>query len=429
MFRIWPDDVTRTAFLVILICSFTASAAELSTSASIGVRHTDNAALSAADEINESILTSSVGAAIGAGSGPVRVNASTSFTREHYIHETFADQDSFNLSMVAGWEMLRGRVDWKLEDYFTQQSINSLNPDTPDNTQDTNVLTFGPDINFPVSARHLITLRPEYRKFTYEAQNIDNQQSSLNTSWSYQMFRKMNIGLSAGISEVDYDDSLINGNRFRNISLVASGQRSRSDYSFSLGTTRVDTENVGSQRGLSGSLTWSLSLTDSSSLRTNFSSDLTDSNSELLSSSRIPENGDFSNEQITAEVSRTSVMRVTYNKSNVRLSSSVWAELLKQDYELAPIDREVEDYGMTFGYPLTGALSSGISMRYNRIEIIDTNQKDNEYDVGIDFNYQLSRKFSAVLEFEFREKSSSVENADFDEFSVFANLVYSAGAR
>lgn len=429
MLCIWSNDVARTTFVATLLCSFTASATDISTNASVGLRYTDNAGLTSDNEINETIVTTSVGAAINTGGGPFKFNAKASALYEHYSKDTFADQQVYTLGMTAGWVTFKNRLDWTLEDYFTQQSIDSLSPDVPDNRQDTNVLTFGPNIYFPISARQTITLKPEYRKFTYESQNADNQQSSLNANWGYQLFRNMNLSLNAGIRKVDYDDSVINGNRFRNFSLIASGQRSRSNYSLSLGATRVDTENGGGQRGFAGSMTWLLNITDTSSIRTNMSSDLTDANNGLLNFSRSPEDGDFSNEQISSDVSRNSVIRVAYNKKNERLNSSVWSELRKQKYELTTLDREVQDYGIKFNYPLTAILSTGLSTRYSSTKVIDVGRVDDEYSLNVNFNYRLSRKFSVNLDLKYQEKKTNIGSGEFDELSAFASLVYSSGGR
>ncbi|MCK5360800.1 MAG: hypothetical protein KAJ95_09245, partial [Gammaproteobacteria bacterium] len=205
------------------------------------------------------IVSTGVGAAIDTGSGPFQFKANTSLRNEHYTKGTFSDQQYFDLAAIAGWEMLKDRVDWTLEDFFSQQTINSLNPDTPDNTQDTNVLTLGANVYFPISGRQSVTVRPEYQKFTYDVQSVDSQQNSLNVNWDYKMFRAMSVGLAGSLSEVKYDEQAISDIKFRNIGLVVSGERSRSNYSFNLGVTHASRDDgSSSDRGFAGNMIWLL---------------------------------------------------------------------------------------------------------------------------------------------------------------------------
>lgn len=432
MYRILPNDCASVILAGMFLCSFVASASEIEPSASIGMEYTDNVTLVPVNEARDLIVNTSVGAEIDAGSGPFRFNASTSLTSQHYTKGTFDDRKYFNLGATVGWEMLKNRFDWTLQDFFSQRAINSLDPDTPDNIQDTNVLTFGPNIYFPVSARQSITLQPEYRKFTYkngiQVQNLDNQQNSIAADWNYQMFRTMSVGLSGRVNKVDYGEQSISDNTFSNIGLTVSGGRSRSNYSVNMGSTRVERGRGGNTGGFTGNIIWLFNLTGYSNVRTYIASNLIDTNNGLLNASRNPENGDISNQQISGEVLRNSILRVTYTKKGATLSSSVWSELSRQEYELVPLDREVQDLGMRFSYPLTAALSMGVSTRYNRIELTDIDRKDKQYDISSNINYRLSRRLSTVLSLRYRDRNSTLDTADYSAMSVFANLVYGSGS-
>lgn len=429
MYCIRLNDSALAILAGIFLCSFTASAKDIIPSASINMEYTDNATLVPDNEIDELIVSASVGAAIDTGSGPFQFNANTSLRKEHYTRGTFSDRQYFNLATTASWEMLKNRLDWTMQDFFSQQPINSLDPNTPDNTQDTNVFTLGSNIYFPISSRQLVTLQPEYQKFTYDALNIDNQQNSLNVNWNYQMFRTTSVGLRGSVNKVDYAEPAITDNTFRTVSLTVSGQRARSNYNIDLGVTRADRASGQSgERGLTGNMTWLFNLTGYSYVRTTITSRLTNTNNNLLNTSRNPENGDISNQQISNEILRNSVIRVTYTKDDVTLSSRVWSELSKQDYKLVPLDRDVQAFGVEFNYPLTAVFSIGINTRYNRVELKDADRKDSEYSIGGNLNYRLSRRLRTVFNLKYQDKNSTFDTGDFSEFSVFVSLVYGVGS-
>ena len=140
--------------------------------------------------------------------------------------------------------------------------------DTPDNTQDTNVFTFGPAIRWPLSRRQTLTFNPSYRNFYYEEQDTDNQQLSLTASWFYQMYRLTGVGLDGGVTRFDYDDEQRKPDyTTSNIHLVVAGRRARSEFDINLGATNIGRDEFESQNGFSGNLTWLLTLTGHSRLR------------------------------------------------------------------------------------------------------------------------------------------------------------------
>ncbi|MCK4704563.1 MAG: outer membrane beta-barrel protein [Gammaproteobacteria bacterium] len=397
---------------------------DIKPSTSLAMEHTNNARKVTYNRENDLIMIGSVGASLNEDTGPFKLDANTSLTFMNYTQDTFDNQQYFNLNAVASWEMLKDRLDWILQDFYTQQSINSLNPDTPDNTSDTNILTFGPNIYYRISGRQSVTFKPEYRQFDYESQVIDNKQNSLDVSWNYQLFRTMNVGVRGGNSKVDYKDPLIPDNVFRNIHLTLSATRPDYNYSADIGSTHIEKESGDSIRGITGNMRWSLNITGYSNLHTYIASDLTDANNSLLNASINPNDGDFSTEQLSSEILRNHIFRLTYQRSDAKLSSNFWLELRNQDYEFALIDREVQAAGFEFKYPLTAILSTGINTRYSNIELTDVDRLDTEYSIGGYFNYRFSRNLHGVVDLKYFDIDSSVDTADFSETSFFIGLVY-----
>jgi len=309
-----------------------------------------------------------------------------------------------------------------------QRPIDSLDPDTPDNTQDTNVFTFGPEIRFPLSGRQTITLSPSYRNFYYEEEDTDNQQFSMNAGWFYQMYRLTRVGLDGGVTRVDYDDEQRNPNyTISNIHLVVAGRRARSEFDFNLGATNINRDEFESQNGFTGSLSWLLTLTGHSRLRSHIASELTDTNNGLLNASVSPEDGDFSNEQISGDVLRNNTVRLEYLRQDATLNSRLWGELRDLDYKESPDDREVQEVGVALDYSVTALLSSGLSLRYNRTKESDEDRTDHRYEVSGNIGYRLSPKLTSKLDLRYRKRDSTEDIDEYSEMSAFVSLVYGFG--
>jgi len=411
-----------------MLCAAAASALEIEPGIGAGVEFTDNARLSSSGEADELIAVGYVGAKISEHTGPLSTDATASLSHLRYTRDSYPDRRDFNLGATAGWEMVKNRFDWLLQDYYTQQPVNVADSVTPDNIQDTNIFTFGANINIPVSGLHTITLLPEYRNFYYEGQTTDNQQYSLSASWNYQMYRLTSVGLSASLRTIDYDEPGIANVDFSSIYFVFSGRRTRSEFSTNIGVTRVTRDNRPSTEAFAGSLDWLLDLTSRSSLRTYLSTDLTDSGSGALYAFIDPGTGNPVFVQVGSDVIRNKVLTIGYKRRDGALNSSLTGELRELIYSESPNDSRIRSLNGAFNYPLTALLSSGLSARYVRLEETETGRTDNEYSVGANLGYSLSRKLRAVFDVNFNNKESTDATQRYNEFSAFFSLVYGYGS-
>jgi hypothetical protein len=72
-------------------------------------------------------------------------------------------------------------------------------------------------------------------------------------------------------------------------------------------------------------------------------------------------------------------------------------------------------------------LSSGAYINYNRNKRVEIDRLDQYYIVGGNLKYNFSRKLYGSFDIKYRTKESSLPLENYDEFSVFASLVYGFG--
>ena len=392
--------------------------------AGLAMKYTNNSTKLADNPESDLLIISSVGASVDAASGSLQLEADTSLQYINYTHDTFTNQKYFNLSAMAAWEMLRDRLEWEIQDFFTQQPIDALSPDTPNNIQDSNVFVFGPNIYYRPSDRHLLTLSPQFRDFYYEIQNIDNQQNALDAIWTYQLAKALDVGFHGGINIVDYLNPQIIDNTFRHIHLTITTTRPDYRYNANLGTTHVERDGSENVRGLTGNMQWSYDITQDKNLRAYIASELTDTNDGLLNSALNPDAGGISTEQISSEVLRNNVVRFSYLKNSAALSTNLWLETRKQIYEFVLLDRDAQQAGMEFTVPLSAVVSTGFNTAYTRIDLTDTGRKDNQFSFGWNLNYRFSRRLLATADLQYHEVDSSIAEMSYNEASILFSIVY-----
>lgn len=410
---------------VLFLASQTVSAVLFEPGVGIGLEYTDNVTLSTENEIEDLIAVGYVGGYLSEDEGALKYDANASLNYQSYTQGTYNDQQYFKLGASVDWAMIKERFDWYLSDYFYQRAINTLDSNTPDNLQNANVFTFGADINLPVSQRQNIGIYPLYRQFYYEASGTNNKQYSIGVDWKYKMFRLASVGLDFNTRYIDYTEQVIANARFTKLGFLLNGFGKKMSYAVSLGSTKVDRDTGEEIAGFSGYFNWLSDISSRSQFTTNFSTDLTDTSTASDTSSNQPGSGD--NVQITTDVVRSTVADLAYIRDDAKLGSRIWARYQKIDYSDNPLDRVIRAFGLIANIPFPGMLTSSAYANYNRTEQLDTGRLDKRYTVGANLGYQFSRKINGLLDMKYRKNESTNLDQNYDEYSIFATLVYGFG--
>jgi hypothetical protein len=426
----WQLKFGRSALILsagFLLCSPAVFALEIEPGVGAGLLYTDNAELTADNEDDDLVMVGYAGVRIDENNGPFRLNAEAELIHLNYTSGSFGNQTYPALRTTALWQQVPGRLDWQASNYFTQRETDSLEGRTPDNIQNTNVFTFGPDITFPHWGRHTLTLNPRYRNFYYEDEGTDNQQYELPASWFYRMYPTFGVGLSGSVTQVDYDggDNRATDYTRRVLQAGLSGTTARSEYSLNLGGTDISRDGSGSTSGASGNLDWLYRMSGFSTARLYISSDISDTGNLLLDSEIDPDTGDFSNVQTSDDVVRNNIVRLTYRRDDAALTTAIWGEYRDLDYEGQESDRDVREVGADLDYRATALLTTGIYGRYALTDEADANGDDTRYTITGTVSYQLGRKLRTTFDLRYENQDSDGGSADeYSEFSTFVRLVY-----
>ena len=398
----------------------------------VGVEYTDNAALAPDNEVDDLIAIGYVGAILSEDEGPLTYDASTSFNNVGYTQDTFPDQHYFNLAGRADWEMIKDRFNWFLSNNFNQRTVNTLAANTPDNLQDTNAFSFGANLRTQISGRQSFSLSPSFSQYYYEVQVTNNKQYALAANWNYLLSRLNTVGINFSVREVNYTQvdrfgNTITDTIFTNLAFTLSGQRLRSDYSINLGATNVKRDSGEDATGFTGSIDWSQIVSSRSTFEMLVATDLTDTSRVSQSLTENPANGNPSDVQITTDVIRNSIFNLAYLRNDASLHSRIWWELRNLEYSDSPSDRVIRTYGISVDYPFTQLLSSGAYINYNRTRRLDIDRLDQYYIAGGNLKYNFARNLYSSFDIKYRTKESTLPSENYDEFSVFASLVYGFG--
>lgn len=415
--------------LAVLACASTGvHALQVGGNATLDARYSDNAGLTSANEQDDIIAVAGISGNVTDNEGALTGAADASLRHVNYLDNTFDAQNYLQLNAAARWEQISKFLTWGFNDYYSQASINNLAGDTPSNTEDINVARLEAAVTLRPLDRHTLTLTPSFSDYYYEFSGTDNQQTGISADWSYQIRPTVTLSVIGGYTTVKYDDSQLNPDYDNtSLSLGARVLRARADYSASIGTTKVSRDSGSDTDGMTASLSAAYKLSGQSSLNANVSSNLTDTSNIYLNSALNPYTGSFGNVQISNDVVRDSVARITYRRGGSVANFSVWTEWRKLDYKTTPLDRDLQEIGATFGYEFTARLTASLDGRYIRTKEQGPQLTDKYYQAGGQLGYGLTRKLRTYAGIQFQNRDNTDPAAGYDEFSIYAGLGYRLG--
>ena len=417
--------LSMTAGICLLGVSTAVSAFIFEPGVGLGWQYSDNVALTPDDEEADWGAVAYLGGSLIEEGGPLTYNAGGTLTYQRYANKTFDDTVYFNLNARVNWEQVENRVNWLVDNFFTQSPINSLGKDVPTNIENRNVFSIAPDFAFPYSSGHRFRLQPFFRDYYFEESDTDNQQYGLDAGWSYPLYPTMRVGVDARLTDVNYKDSdTISDYTRSELRGVVSGSRPHSEYTVDFGTTRISRDRGNDQSGFGGAATYQYRFTGFSSVRALVATDLTDSSQTFFDSEVDPGTGNSNNVQTSGDTFRNNVFTLVYNRDDDTFDTRVYAELRDLDYEESLSDREITDFGADFDYRVNAYLSTGIFGSYVRYKETDIGRTDKRYILGGRVNYNFTRELRANVSIQYRDRDSTEAAFSYNEFSALVGVVY-----
>src|SRR5690606_26399115 len=123
---------------------------------------------------------------------------------ESHSYGSYSDSLVGGLAAGATYRLLRDRLTWVAEDNFGQALIESRDTITPDNTQDLNVFSTGPDIQFPLGPRTALTLQGRWTNVSYQESSYGNNRLSADLGLQRRLGLRSTLSINGSTEEVRY---------------------------------------------------------------------------------------------------------------------------------------------------------------------------------------------------------------------------------
>lgn len=136
------------ATVVLTAATGVASAAQFDYTLYAGIEHSDNVDLSPTNPISQNMLIPGINFSFVQAGSTVQANVAGNLEYRDYLGNDFSNQLFAQLAGQVNWTLLPQRLDLEIDDFAGVQPVASLATNSPDNQQQTNVLSIGPTFHF-----------------------------------------------------------------------------------------------------------------------------------------------------------------------------------------------------------------------------------------------------------------------------------------
>jgi hypothetical protein len=396
----------------------------------VGARYTDNVGRVDVNEESETVGIAGAYFAFTLDRPRLDGHAAADLHYEEYFDSTFDSRVNGGLDGLMSFAFVPERFLWTVEDNYGQVARNRQAVDTPDNRQDINYFSTGPDITLPFGSRTYLELSGRWEDAYFEDTDQDSETRRGSAAVVRELSSATSVSVNGAYSEIEFDQAdLFPGFEVTQAFLRLALTGSRTTLSLDGGASRVEQQDGASK---SESLLARLDLTRRVGARSLLH----------LEAGREPSSTaqDFRRAQQLGGVTigpdgavpagDSFLSDYGYLSFTTDWERSVFTVLLSaraEDHErFSVLDREQYRAAISYSRDMTRNISLDVHGAYLDEKLTETGFSFDELGGGLGMRWQLSRHFSLIARADHYVGSSDDGARDYTENRAYFGIRYSS---
>lgn len=208
----------------------------------VGVGETDNVTLASSNPVSQTMATADADFSVNRHSRLLDVNALGNFTYLDYLQNAYGNELIGRFDGTADATIVPGRLIWVLRDDFGQSALDAYTPVTPNNIQNINYLTTGPDLMFRFGGVDFVNVSARYARAQYQSSPFNSNRFLASIALGRDVSASASISLNVNTERVLFENTVINTD-FNRSSVFGRYELhgSRTDFVGEIGATVVGT--------------------------------------------------------------------------------------------------------------------------------------------------------------------------------------------
>jgi hypothetical protein len=428
-----------TGVLLALMLPSAASAVRLDYLLELGIENNDNLNLTENDPQSANILEPLLAFVLTQEGSTVQASANGGVQYRDYLGGEFSDEFRGQLAGHLNWTMVPERLNLTVEDYLGVNPINALEPNTPNNQQQTNVFAIGPTLNFRMGP----TVRGEaelryINSYADETEDFNTNRGSAALRAIKDLSATTTVSANLTDERVDYTDS-DSGPDYSRYNVFGRYTRkwNRIDLVADLGYSWLKYSDTLDDRDSPlgrGALTWRYS--DRSTFGLDFAYQYSDAATDMMTGgdiTTIPTNIATGDATTTSQPYLERRLGGSYFYAGDRFTFNFSPYYQKLDYSEAdpgaPLQDAIQNQtgkGAIIGmsYLLRPLLSIGINANGENLHYDSIDRVDDTWTVSPFLRQQWARNWSWRVQYSYYKRDSTEPGQSADQNVIYFGITY-----
>lgn len=420
--------VVRVVMAVAVLCSAApAAGADFDYRLSLGAGFSDNVGRSAENEQDESIAVAGVRLALDQESRRVHAEVNADIDYLTYLGDTYDPELIGNVYADATFALVPEHIIWSLTDQLGQVTPDPFEPATPENRENINYFTTGPDFIVGLGTQMRLRVGLRYSLVDYEDDPFDSTSPGGQLGLERVISDRSSISLNATTREVEYDDVSLNADFGQtDVFLRYETEAARTNISIDAGYSQLDREALDDPE--SGPM-----------LRMDIGRRISPSSILILSGGRefATAAGAFAIDQgagIGAAPGRQSADPYTLDRATIEWqfsrrvtgwsATTAWSN---NSYDDSTLDETIVTLAGRFHRDLSAATSLDIAAAYSRTDRQPPSLDFDDMRVDIGLTWRLSRNLTMEATYDFSSRLRDAPTSEYKENRIMLTIGYGRG--
>ena len=242
------------ALVATLALSSAAVAETLSYGVDAGIAETDNVNLAPTNPVSQTMAVVDLDFDVKQLTRLFDLDAKGNFSYLDYLQNAYGGQLVGRFDGTGKFALIPERLTWVVQDDFGQAALDPFTPQTPNNLENVNYLSTGPDVALRFGGTTFLNLSARVARAQYQISPFNSNRVLGDAAWGFQLSPASTISLNADTERVLFENTVVNTDFDRTNAFVRYDiQGARTSFSVDLGGTQIAQGQGQGQRGTSTS--------------------------------------------------------------------------------------------------------------------------------------------------------------------------------
>lgn len=396
-------------------------------SLSAGVNTSDNVKRVPVDEENGTIESAGVTLGYQAHTRRLDANVDIDAMYDHYLDDTVDDDVVGGLDAQLGVAIVPERFTWTAADNFGQLTTDPFAADTPNNRENINYFTTGPQFVQRLGSSMSLVLSGRFSDTQYEISNLDSRETGGSLSLTRQLAGAGELSIVGDVSSTKFDDQVANTDYDRSeVYLRYSLQGARTILGLEGGATSLD---IGGNSSSGALAEINVTRVLSNAARLSFGAGSQFSNSgDLFREGQNTFGVDpaVSNVSGSGDPFQRRFVRLGFDFDRNRTSLGVNAVSREESYETqTSLDRRVTTWSAYARRRLGPTLQLALFGTLEQEKFDNIDYDEDELRAGAYLDWTFARTLSLRLQYQHFDRDTNTGTSDYKENQASLFLTWS----